>query len=164
MAAARRSTFWFDDPDPSDRRRWTVPAGHGRFGDIEVEYLDLQETDERSVLIEAEHPELARAIERGNEEILQHGQAINPELHLQVHQIVQTRLWDDEPPEMWETAQRLTRLGYGRHVVLHMLMNVVSDELYAALTANETLPTEEVRRRLDALPAGWPAPGSVRAH
>lgn len=162
--AAPRSSYRFDRPDPADRRRWTVPAAQGRFDDLELAYLDLDEPDERFVLIEAEHPELARAVERGDDEILQRGQTINPGLHLEVHRIVQTRLWDDEPPEMWRTAQRLTRLGYGRHVVLHMLMNVISDELYAALTANETLPAPEIRRRLDALPAGWPPPGAVRAH
>ena len=31
---------------------------------------------------------------------------MNPRLHLKMHEIVATQLWDDSPPEVWDTAAR----------------------------------------------------------
>ena len=80
---------------------------------------------------------------------------MNPRMHIAVHEIVANRLWDDNPPQMWQTAQRLTRAGYERHEVLHMLANVVSSELYDALTGNNSYDIQDTREALKALPASW---------
>lgn len=164
MAAVGDRRYWFDPPDPTDRRRWAAPAGHGRYGDIELDYLDLDSEDDRVFLIEAEHPAMARALERGKHQITENGQTVNPQLHLTMHQIVVNRLWDDQPPETWTTASRLAALGYSRHVTLHMIMSVVSDEIYAAMTGQPVPSAGEIRARLDALPAGWPPPDQAHAH
>ena len=164
MAGAGERSYWFDPPDPTDRRRWAAPPGHGRFGDLELDYLELDEEDDRVVLIEAEHPNLTGALEQGRHEITENGQTVNPQLHLTIHQIVQNRLWDDQPPDTWTTAQRLTQLGYDRHVVFHMIMSVIGEEIFAAMTGRPTPTDEDVSRRLDALPEGWPPPDQVRAH
>ena len=49
------------------------------------------------------------------------GNELNPRFHLSVHEIVATQLADDDPPEVWATAQRLRQLAYGGHEILHML-------------------------------------------
>ena len=66
------------------------------------------------------------------------------------------RLWADDPPETWSTAQRLSGLGYDRHEVLHMLMSAVSDELFHAMQpyAAPQAP-ERTRAAMEALPESW---------
>ena len=61
------------------------------------------------------------------------GRPINPRLHIAMHEIVANQLWEDDPPETWATAQRLTALGYERHEVLHMLGSVVAREVWQVL-------------------------------
>ena len=164
MIGMARPKHWFDPPDATDRRRWAVPAGHGRFRGVDLDLLDLDDEAERALLIDAEHPEFARAVDRGQHQVTQRGQTVDPGLHLAIHRVAQTRLWDDVPASTWQTAQRLTRLGYDRHVVLHMIMSVISDETYAALTGGPALTQAEVEARLDALPSGWPPPEDAVAH
>jgi len=164
MADAQDRSYWFDPPDPADRQQWAAPVGHGRFGDIELDYLDLDEEDDRVFLIEAEHPNMAKAVEQGQHEITENGQTVNPQLHLTINQIVQNRLWDDQPPETWTTAQRLAQRGYERHVVFHMIMSVIGEEIFAAMTGKPAPTVEELSERLEALPEGWPPPDQVRAH
>jgi hypothetical protein len=88
---------------------------------MELAFLDPANEGERIVLIRAEHPELAEAIDRGEEEIEIDGQVMNPRLHLTIHEIVATQLWDNDPPEVWQTARRLLDAGYERHEIPHML-------------------------------------------
>jgi hypothetical protein len=71
-----------------------------------------------------------------------------------MHLVVANQLWDDTPPEMWLTAQRLTGAGYERHEVLHMLGSVVSDDIYKALRG-EAQDAERTRQALAALPGDW---------
>jgi len=61
----------------------------------------------------------------------------------------------DEPPEMWQTATRLTDAGYERHEVLHMLASVVSEDVYAALHDNQPHNPARTRAALAALPESW---------
>ena len=101
---------------------------------MDVALLDPRDEDDRRLLIAAEHPRFWKAIEDGTPEIEVGGETVNAELHLAVHQVVAARILEDTPPEFWQTAQRLSRSGYRRHDVLHMLGSVVSNELYQALT------------------------------
>lgn len=71
-----------------------------------------------------------------------------------MHDIVAVRILEDEPPDWWETAQRLTARGYERHDVLHRLSQVVSDEVYAALR-DEPRPGDCEHHALMALPESW---------
>ena len=85
--------------------------------DEETEWLDPADPDERALLIRAAHPELDTEAET----VFIDGREMNPRLHLTIHEIVATQLADGQPPEVWATAQRLRKLGYGRHEILHML-------------------------------------------
>jgi hypothetical protein len=58
---------------------------------------------------------------------------VSEELHLTLHKIVAVRLIADEPPGIWDEAQRLLRRGHDRHDVLHHLMDDVAREVYAHL-------------------------------
>lgn len=140
--------------DAHARRQWLFPAAGGVFDGIELALLEPEEEGDRYVLLLADHPELAAAIDRGDEEIVQHGVAMSPQLHLTMHDIVAKRILDDEPKEWWDTAQRLTSLGYERHEVLHMLSSVVSDEVYQGMRGD---PREDdaSTRALAALPGSW---------
>lgn len=100
---------------------------------LELSVDDLADPDLRSYVIRHEHPEFEDALEDDVGEIdLGYG-PINPRLHLTMHEIVATQLWDGEPPEVWETAVRLGAAGYERHEILHMLSRPVSDQVWAAL-------------------------------
>lgn len=136
------------------RRAFACPSRTGRHGDLVLDHLDPGDEDDRRVLIEAEHPEYAAALEDDREVIGPDGSTMNPRLHIAVHEIVVNRLWADEPPELWQTAQRLTAAGYARHEVLHMLCSVASSELWHALRG-EDLPREQMLTSLAALPGSW---------
>ena len=107
------------------------------------------------MLIEAEHPELHKALRRGDDEIVLHGTTINPRLHITMHEIVANQLWADDPPEAWRTAQRLTALGYGRHEVLHMLGSVVARQLWSVLEAGAPSDPARFVAGLDELPESY---------
>jgi hypothetical protein len=117
--------------------------------------LDRDNPDERRILIEAEHPELHGALGGGLHEIELNGTTMNPVLHIAMHEIVVNQLWDDDPPEMWQTAQRLLAQGYPRHDVLHMLASVVSTEVFEIMRSQEPHDIERVRAALAALPESW---------
>src|SRR5205823_13531028 len=97
-----------------DRRRWAVPSGQGRMGDIAVSLLDPGDEGDRHFLILAEHPDLQQAIEDDQDEITLNGNLVSPRLHISIHEIVANQVWMDNPPETWQTAKRLMDVGYER--------------------------------------------------
>jgi len=113
--------------------------------------LDPADPDDRAQLIRAAHPEL----DSDRETVILDGSELNPRLHLNVHEIVATQLADDDPPEVWETAQRLRRLGYGRHEILHMLGAAIVPQLWAAIHDHHGYDLEQHRSALAALPDAW---------
>ena len=139
--------------DQAARRAWAMPPARGELKGIDLSRLDPDDPDERSILIEAEHPEFAQAL-KGNTDVEVNGVAVNPRLHLALHEIVANQLWDGQPPETWAAARRLIGIGFERHDVLHMLMRAVSDIVYAALDDPFTDRTAELRAALDALGRG----------
>ena len=124
--------------------------------------LDPADPDDRALLIRAAHPEL----DTKRETVTIDGSELNPRLHLTVHEIVATQLADDDPPEVWATAQRLRRLGYGRHEILHMLSAAMAPQLWAAMHDQREYDLEHHRSALAALPDAWererPAPSAAR--
>jgi hypothetical protein len=70
---------------------------------------------------------------RGRREVDNNGTKVNPKLHVSMHEIVVNQLWDGDPPETWEAAQRLLGQGYARHDVLHMLAEVASRVAFRVL-------------------------------
>jgi hypothetical protein len=113
--------------------------------------LDLADPDERALLIRAAHPEL----DTERETMIVDGREMNPRLHLTMHQIVAAQLAEHDPPEVWATAQRLRRLGYGRHEILHMLGAAMTPQLWSALHDQREYDVDEHRAALAALPDSW---------
>ena len=113
--------------------------------------LDPADPDDRALLIRAAHPEL----DTERETVTIDGSELNPRLHLSVHEIVAAQLADDDPPEVWATAQRLRRLGYGRHEILHMLSAAMAPQLWAAMHDQREYDLEQHRAALAALPEAW---------
>ena len=143
--------------DEAERRAFVCPLLTGEFDGIDLSLLDPRNEDDRRLLITAEHPELRKSLDNDVREIHLGTNVINPRLHISMHEIVANQLWDDDPPEMWQTAVRLTEAGYERHEVLHMLASVVSEEVWNALAEHTPRDADRVRRALAALPATWEA-------
>jgi hypothetical protein len=108
------------------RKEFACSPGSGVLDEIDLALLDRDDEDQRRILIEAEHPGLKEALDKGIDEVHRGTEAMSPGLHMAMHEIVTNQLRADNPPEMWETAQRLTASGYARHEVLHMLGSVSS--------------------------------------
>lgn len=137
------------------RRRYACLPARGRYQGIELEHLDPADPDDRRMLIEAAHPELHRALRRGDDEIVIHGVPMSPRLHVAMHEIVANQLWDDDPPETWNTAQRLIALGYERDDIVHMLCSVVAREFWHVLDAGSPRDPTRYAAALDELPESW---------
>lgn len=124
---------------------------------IDLAVLDPSDPDDRRLLILADHPELHDAVRNEVREIKLRSQIVKPELHLAMHEVVANQLWDDNPGEVWLTAQRLLTMGYDRHEVLHMLASVVSNQVWGALHEHQTIDTRHYEARLRELPKSWEA-------
>lgn len=142
--------------DDDRRRRFACPPRRGTLDDIDLSLLDPADPDDRGMLILAEHPELAEAIECGEDEVLVGDETVNPRLHITMHEIVATQLWADDPPEVWVTAKRLLAAGYERHDVLHMLGSALMGEIWDVLQDRGS-PQDRSGyvQRLEALPESW---------
>lgn len=151
-----RSRYGYDMADRERRIKWLFKPRKDVLEDIDVDLLDPDNEDDRHLLIASEHPQIWKALEQGESEIELRGEPVDCNLHLAMHQIVANRILADTPPEFWETAQRLTRQGFRRHDVLHMLGSVVSEEVYTALKDNAVLSDQQVRKSLWQLPGDWP--------
>jgi len=133
------------------RLDFACPRGRGLFGELDLELLDPGDPDDRHFLILAEHEELARAIEEGEDEVLVGGNPVNPHLHITLHEIVASQLWADDPPEVWQTTRRLLEAGYERHEILHMIGSAFTSELWAVLHERKPADTSRYVRALQAL-------------
>lgn len=141
--------------DEIERRTWVMPPRTGRFAGLDLALLDPGDPDERRLLIEAEHPELRDALEAGLDEIEIGGEPMSPHLHISIHEVVANQLWDHQPPETWETAQRLIDLGYDRHEIFHMLGSAVTVEMWQVMHDQEPYDHQRFVAALEALPDSW---------
>lgn len=139
----------------AERRLFVAPPATGTHDGIDLALLDPADPDERRLLILAEHPELDRAIRAGRGEIHIDGVAMSPSLHITLHEIVANQIWDDQPPETWQTAARLLEVGYDRHEVLHMLASVVAEDVHRVLTDGRPHDLDRTRAALAELPGSW---------
>ncbi len=114
------------------RRAFAFPLLRGTYHGIDLGKLDPASPDDRRALLAADHED-------------QFGPPVTDQ-HLDRHVALADRLWRDDPPELWDAAQRLLDLGEDRHSVLHALMNAIraagadESEIAAALA---DLPPEE---------------------
>jgi hypothetical protein len=106
-------------------------------------------------VIRGEHPELEEALTSGWREIDLGQGPMNPRLHLTMHEVVATQLWEDSPPEAWDTARRLLKAGYERHEILHMLGRPVSEQVWAAMHEQRPYDLAAHVAALRALPGSW---------
>jgi hypothetical protein len=148
---------WFDEPALGDRRSWAMPPGHGTYQGLGLELLDPSDDDDLTFLIEAQHTEFEHAL-RSDEEMIAGGEQFSPRLHVAMHQVVATQLLADDPPQTWQTVQRLAGLGYDWHNIMHMIAAVVSDDLYHAMKEHRQFDPGDYARRLNELPGDWPPP------
>jgi hypothetical protein len=123
--------------------------------DWHPELLDAHDPDERATLIRLAHPDLDEAIEQDLAELRVGGSAMNPRLHLIVHEMIATQIIDDDPPEVFQTAQRLLALGRDPHEVLHMLGSIASTQIWTALHEQQKFSREDHLAALAALPERW---------
>jgi Domain of unknown function (DUF1841) len=134
---------------------------------LEIGLDELADEDLRAVVIRAEHPELEDGLKAGVRELEGPNGPINPRLHLVMHGIVANQLWDDSPPEVWETAPRLLDSGYERHEILHMLGRPVAAQVWEAWIDERLYDRDAHVVALRALPGTWEqereALGSERA-
>jgi hypothetical protein len=151
------ATCWFDEPADGDRESWAMPAGHGSYRGLDLDLLDAADEDQLMLLLEGRHVELGNAI-RSDEEAVIDGEPFNARLHLAMHQIVANQLLADDPPETWQTVQRLAGLGYDWHNIMHMIARVISDDLHGALNERREFDPADYARRLADLPGDWPPP------
>ena len=156
--AGETTDCWFDEPLPGDRRSWAVPAGHGTYQGLDLEQLDPDDEGERAFLLKAQHLEMEEALERHEEVMTPSGELMNPTLHVALHGLIANQLLSGDPPQTWQTVQRLAGLGYDWHNVMHMIMGPVSAFLHQAMTGKAPFRREEFIRQLNELPGDWPPP------
>ena len=137
-----------------------MPPGHGTYHGLELERLDPDDEAERTFLLEAQHLEWEEALEAHEEVITDSGETVNPTLHVALHGLIANQLLNDDPPETWQTVQRLAGLGYDWHNVMHMVIGPVSAFLQQAMTG---LPFDRdvYRQQLNELPGDWPPPEEI---
>jgi len=158
--AEETTDCWFDEPIPGDRRSWAVPPGHGTYHGLELERLDPDDEAERTFLLEAQHLEWEEALEAHEEVITDSGETVNPTLHVALHGLIANQLLNDDPPETWQTVQRLAGLGYDWHNVMHMVIGPVSAFLQQAMTGRP-FDRDVYRQQLNELPGDWPPPEEI---
>lgn len=110
-----------DLPDLLARRQFAVPSVYTEIGDEEIE-LDPSDPEQRRLLVIGEHPEFQDSL--GEEDSDEDAFRV-----ITAHATVVDQLWDNEPPEVWQAAQRLADQGLQRHEVLDTLAAVLEEWL-----------------------------------
>ena len=93
------------------RRAFAFPLLRGTYHGVDLATLDPALPVDRRSLLAADHED-------------QFGPPVSDQ-HLERHVALADRLWRDDPPELWDAAQRLLDLGEDRHSVLHALMSAI---------------------------------------
>jgi hypothetical protein len=96
-------------------------------------HLDPADVDDRSELIRLAHPDLAAAIDAGEEVVVVDGEVVTPRLHLLMHQVVADRLLDDDPPDDWLVFEALLERGADAHEAQHAVGRRFVEEMMAEL-------------------------------
>ncbi|GAA3127614.1 hypothetical protein GCM10017600_54630 [Streptosporangium carneum] len=116
------------------RRVFAFPFLQGTHGEIKLDLLNPSDEADRRILLGIDHA----------------GERDRPDYdeHLAWHEEIAGRLWEGDPPQLWEAAQRLLDLGHDRHDVLHVLIEIAErigddpEELAIALDDIADIPDE----------------------
>jgi hypothetical protein len=95
----------------------------GRHGTVDLSTLNPADEVDRRLLIQFEHPGA-------------------PADHLAAHERLTVRLWNGDPPQLWETAQAMLDVGFERHEILHRLIEALyhsGEDPFALRTALHAL-------------------------
>ena len=111
-------------------------------------HLDPIDEDGRAELIRLAHPELVAAIDAGEEIVVIGGEAVNPRLHLLMHQVVADRLLHDDPPEDWLAFGALLERVVDAHEAQHAVGRRLVEEMVAEF-GTPPAPTPGPRARGD---------------
>ncbi len=150
-----------------DRRKFAMPYFGIQIGEKYYPQLDADDETQRWLLIIGEHPEYHEMLGGPEPNFTALIDAVWPQMHLIMHEVVTTQLWNDDPPEAWQAAQRLTAAGVERHEVLHALGDVVTQHLIEGTSTQQELASNEsYRRDLDTLgrPPTPPSRGGGTSH
>jgi hypothetical protein len=110
--------------------------------------LEPADEDDRAELIRLAHPKLAAAIDGGEKVVVIDGEAVNPRLHLLIHQVVADRLLHGEPPEDWLAFDALLAHGVDAHEAQHAIGRRLVEELVAEF-GPPPAPARRTRERGD---------------
>jgi len=123
----------FDDPDEADE-----DSEDAWDESDDEEELDLY--DQAWDIAVNDHPEYQRGLENGTlpEEVVdEHGNLINPRLHLEMHAIIERQLAADEPEGVVEIAGQLEAQGVSRHEIRHLMAEPLVGQIWDMLQGNE---------------------------
>jgi hypothetical protein len=98
------------DLEALPRRAFAFPVLEGMYKGVDLSELDPADPADRRALLAADHT----TPKTGDDS-----------RHIDRHLALADRLWRDDPPELWEAAQRLLDAGQERHLVLHDLMDLL---------------------------------------
>ena len=111
-------------------------------------HLDPADEDDRAELIRLAHPELAAAIDAGEDVVVADGEPVNPRMHLLMHQAVADRLLHDDSPEDRIAFYALIDRGIDAHEAQHAVGRRLVAEMIAEL-GPPTSPAPRPHRRGD---------------
>lgn len=115
-----------DAPEALERRKFAMPYGGTRIGDEDYPHLNRNDVDDRQILMLGEHPDFHTSFEdevRGS----------SRRVHITMDTAVVNQLWDDNPPETWEAAQRLRSAGVERLDIIHKIAEVLIRHMFPVL-------------------------------
>jgi hypothetical protein len=129
--------------DLLERRQFAIPSVYTEIADEEVE-LDPADPEQRRLLVIGEHSDFQASLAEDD---------LDEESFLQIaaHTTVVDQLWDDEPPELWQAAQRLLRRGLDRTQVLDELAGVLQQRLETGEGEGLEFDIDDYCRALDEL-------------
>ena len=137
-------------------QRLALIASADALEQIGAHLEELTDPDARAEAIAADHhPELEQALHEGLSEVTIDGQPVSIRLHLALHEIVAKQLIDNDPPDVFQNANRLLAAGYDRHETLHMLAAPIARQIHATLTDGAAYDRQQQLAALAALPGSW---------
>jgi len=96
------------------------------------------------------HPQYRRALERG-ETVIEDGVEVNPEMHLQLHLIVERQLLSGDPDFVREAAIRLERHGVHPHDVRHLLALPLVDQVFTVVKTRTSYDRDKHRKAVEEI-------------